>query len=99
MRLMLALITLMLFVSTADARRHRTHVVVSKPYIVRPAHPIVTVPVAIIPPFAVFYDLSRRISCQGDILGMGGPGFSEPIPVGNVMIPAQQRGACSVNPH
>jgi hypothetical protein len=33
------------------------------------------------------YDLIRRTTCSGDFLGLGGPGFGEPMPVGNVMIP------------
>jgi hypothetical protein len=36
----------------------------------------------------VSYDLIRRLSCSGDFLHLGGPGFSRPIAVGsNVMIP------------
>jgi hypothetical protein len=37
--------------------------------------------------FFVFYDLIRRTSCSGDFLGLGGPGFSTPIPVENVITP------------
>jgi hypothetical protein len=33
------------------------------------------------------YDLLRRTTCSGDFLGLGGPGFGEPMPNGNVMIP------------
>jgi hypothetical protein len=33
------------------------------------------------------YDLIRRTTCSGDFLGLGGPGFTEPMPNGNVMIP------------
>jgi hypothetical protein len=34
------------------------------------------------------YDLIRRTTCSGDFLGLGGPGFSEPLKVGmNVMTP------------
>jgi hypothetical protein len=33
------------------------------------------------------YDFIRRTTCSGDFLGLGGPGFSEPMQVGNVMIP------------
>jgi len=33
------------------------------------------------------YDLLRRTTCVGDFLYLGGPGFSEKMPNGNVMIP------------
>jgi hypothetical protein len=33
------------------------------------------------------YDFIRRTTCSGDFLHLGGPGFTEPMPVGNVMIP------------
>jgi hypothetical protein len=33
------------------------------------------------------YDLIRRTTCSGDFLHFGGPGFTEPMAVGNVMIP------------
>ena len=35
----------------------------------------------------VGYDLIRRTTCSGDFLHLGGPGFTEPMPNGNVMIP------------
>ena len=37
--------------------------------------------------FFVVYDLIRRTSCSGDFLGLGGPGFSTPITVENVITP------------
>jgi len=34
------------------------------------------------------YDFIRRSTCSGDFLGLGGPGFSEPLKVGmNVLTP------------
>jgi predicted DNA-binding ribbon-helix-helix protein len=33
------------------------------------------------------YDLLRRTTCSGDFLGLGGPGFTEKMPNGNVMNP------------
>ena len=33
------------------------------------------------------YDLLRRTTCVGDFLYLGGPGFTEKMPTGNVMIP------------
>jgi hypothetical protein len=33
------------------------------------------------------YDLLRRTTCIGDPWRLGGPGFTEKMPVGNVMIP------------
>jgi hypothetical protein len=35
----------------------------------------------------VTYDLIRRTTCSGDFLYLGGPGFTEKMPTGNVMIP------------
>ena len=37
------------------------------------------------------YDIVRRTSCSGDFLGLGGPGFSEPVtPLMNVLPPMCQ---------
>ena len=36
--------------------------------------------------FLAGYDLIRRTTCSGDFLYLGGPGFTEPMPNGNVMI-------------
>jgi hypothetical protein len=33
------------------------------------------------------YDFTRRTTCIGDPLRLGGPGFTEPLGVGNVMKP------------
>jgi len=33
------------------------------------------------------YDLLRRTTCVGDFLYLGGPGFGEKMPNGNVLIP------------
>jgi hypothetical protein len=76
--------------------RHRTHVVIHK----RPpavATQPAAVPVALIPPLAILYDLARRTSCDGDVLGMGGPGFDS-NPVGNYLTPAIHRSACAAQP-
>lgn len=58
------------------------------------------VPLILIPPLGMVYDLHRRTSCIGDPLGLGGPGFFEPVTPkdGNVLIPAWQRGLCSAQP-
>ena len=37
--------------------------------------------------FLATYDLIRRTTCSGDFLALGGPGFTEPMPNANVMIP------------
>ena len=37
--------------------------------------------------FLDMYDIVRRTTCSGDFLNLGGPGFTEPMPNGNVMIP------------
>ena len=33
------------------------------------------------------YDIQRRWTCSGDYLGLGGPGFNEPMKGGNVKAP------------
>lgn len=88
-------------------KHHRTHVVIHKRPVCntpgcdggRPVQPIV-IPVAAIPPLAIFYDLARRTDCRGDVLGLGGPGFSSPITpaTGNVMTTAYMRGECTPTP-
>jgi hypothetical protein len=37
--------------------------------------------------FLDMYDIIRRTTCSDDFLNLGGPGFTEPMPNGNVMIP------------
>jgi hypothetical protein len=37
--------------------------------------------------FLGIYDVTRRTTCSGDVLHLGGPGFTQPIGVSNVMIP------------
>ena len=37
--------------------------------------------------FLATYDLVRRTTCSGDFFVLGGPGFNEPLTVGNVMVP------------
>jgi len=45
--------------------------------------------------FLVLYDLWRRNNCAGDVLRLGGPGFSEPSnPYSNVMLTVADRGYC-----
>jgi len=94
----------------ASAKKKKPHVVIHKrpactmpgcdgggTY--RPTQPI-AVPLAVVPPLLVFYDLQRRTNCQGDVLGLGGPGFSSPITpaTGNVMTTAYMRGQCGAQP-
>ena len=94
----LALAVLAALCSVADAKK-RTHVTV-----VKPSPPVVAQPVgmtvAAIPVVGMFYDLARRTNCQGDVLGVGGPGFSSPITpaTGNVMTTAPMRGECGAAP-
>jgi hypothetical protein len=33
------------------------------------------------------YDIVRRTSCSGDFLGLGGPGFSQPVKATDNVIP------------
>lgn len=74
--------------ASALAKRH--HVVIVKPS----PQPVRVAPLAVIPPLALFYDLTRRTNCQGDVLGLGGPGFTSAITpaTGNVMTTAYARG-------
>jgi hypothetical protein len=44
------------------------------------------------------YDLLRRTTCIGDPWRLGGPGFGEPMPNGNVMTPLYMRGGCGARP-
>ena len=93
MKKILILIALFVLSTTDVLAARRTHVVIHK----RPPHVStqpVAVPVVLIPPLGMFYDLARRTNCEGDVLGLGGPGFSEPMPVGNVMTTAYMRGEC-----
>lgn len=62
----------------------------------RPVQPIApAVPLIAVPPLLVFYDMQRRSSCIGDPLGLGGPGFSEPIRPGQNVRPPPD---CSAQP-
>ncbi len=88
------LIALLMLPASALAKRH--HVVIVKPS----PQPVRVAPLAVIPPLALFYDLTRRTNCQGDVLGLGGPGFTSAITpaTGNVMTTAYMRGECNAEP-
>jgi hypothetical protein len=79
--------------------RHRAHVVIHKrpPAVATyPAAP----PLVVVPPFAVAFDLVRRTSCDPAVAvatGPNDPGFTA-YPVGNYLVPAINRGACSAKP-
>jgi hypothetical protein len=93
-KFLFTLMALSLVVPSAYAARKKPHVVITKPVPVQPVHPIAVL-AFVAPPLLVFYDLHRRASCDGDYLGLGGPGFDgKPTPPTNVMIPAMERGAC-----
>lgn len=79
------LVTLALFLTTEALAQSRVTV---RPRPARPVQPIApAVPLVAVPPLLVFYDLQRRSSCIGDPLGLGGPGFSEPIRPGQNVKP------------
>jgi hypothetical protein len=77
----------------------RTHVVIHKrpPAVaVQPA----PVPLVIVPPIAMAFDLIRRTSCDPTIAvatGPNDPGFTS-HPVGNYLTPAIYRSACQAQP-
>lgn len=43
--------------------------------------------------FLVTYDLIRRTTCTGDVLGLGGPGFNQPIAAAMNALPPPKCGA------
>lgn len=96
MKKVLFVLLIALLMIPAEASAKRKHVVIVKPS----PQPVRVAPLAVIPPLALFYDLARRTNCQGDVLGLGGPGFSSPITpaTGNVMTTAYMRGECNAEP-
>lgn len=94
---MLALVVAVCLGSNANAK-HR-HVYIHKQPPAASQQPA-QVPIAVIPPLAMVYDLARRTNCQGDVVGLGGPGFTSPITpaTGNVMTTAYMRGECNAQP-
>jgi hypothetical protein len=91
---------IIMLVLAASPAQARTHVRIHKLPPPRPVVQPVAVPIAAIPVLGMFYDLSRRTNCEGDVLGLGGPGFDSPITpaTGNVMTTAYMRGECSAKP-
>jgi hypothetical protein len=98
-KIICAFFVAVLLLPASDAFAKRKHVTIHKQP-PAPSQQPAQVPVAVIPPLAMFYDLARRTNCQGDVLGLGGPGFSSPITpaTGNVMTTAYMRGECSAQP-
>ena len=99
MKKVLGFLLVLIFVfSSSDAFAYRRHVYIHK----RPPHvstqPIVSAPLMFVPPIAIFYDLERRTSCQGDYLGLGGAGFDAQPQTGNFLVPAIYRSACQAAP-
>jgi hypothetical protein len=84
---------------TVDARaRTKVRIYKEAPSQQPSQQPALQVPVAVIPPLAVFYDLARRVDCRGDVLGMGGAGFDAEPKTGNFLIPAIYRKECQAKP-
>ena len=82
------LVALLLVALMTEAQAQRRARVTVNPLPPRPVQPIApAVPLVAVPPLLVFYDLSRRTSCIGDPMGLGGPGFSEPIKPGMNVLP------------
>ena len=76
--------------------RARVHIHKAPPYVTTQPVP----PLAVVPPFAVAFDLIRRTSCDPAVAfatGPDDPGFSS-LPVGNYLVPAIYRSACGVAP-
>jgi hypothetical protein len=77
----------------------RTHVVIHKRPPVAAVQPA-AVPLVIVPPIAVAFDLIRRTSCDPTIAvatGPNDPGFNS-HPVGNYLVPAIYRSQCQAQP-
>lgn len=96
MRNLACLLLVALLVLPASALARQRVVIHKAPPVVatQPA----ALPVAIIPPLALFYDLARRTDCRGDVLGMGGAGFEAQPQTGNFLIPAIYRSECQAQP-
>lgn len=90
-KVLLAIVIALLPIS-AQARKHVT-IHKAPPHV--STQPVLQVPVAFIPPLAIFYDLARRTDCRGDVLGMGGAGFDAEPKTGNFLIPAAYRSECN----
>jgi hypothetical protein len=87
---------LVLIPSHASAR---TRVVIHKRPPVVAANPA-AVPLVVIPPLAMAFDLIRRTSCDPTIAvatGPDDPGFTS-HPVGNYLVPAIYRSECAAKP-
>ena len=97
MKTVIALV-LALLVIAPDAASARTRVTIHK----RPPH-VSTQPVpplAVVPPFAVAFDLLRRTSCDPAVAtatGPNDPGFTS-NPAGNYLVPAIYRSECRAAP-
>ena len=87
-------VALLMLPTSALARKHVT---IHKAPPHASTQPVLQVPVAFIPPLAIFYDLARRTDCRGDVLGLGGPSFTSPAN-GNVLTPAIYRSQCAAQP-
>jgi hypothetical protein len=99
MKNLLGLILVALLALPASGACARTRVVIHK----RPPVAVVQpapVPLVIVPPIAMAFDLIRRTSCDPTIAvatGPNDPGFTS-HPVGNYLTPAIYRSACQAQP-
>jgi hypothetical protein len=95
-KFLIAVAALVIFLpGYADAKR--THVRIHKDV---PVQQPSAVPLIIVPPIAVAFDLIRRTSCDPLIAvatGPNDPGFTS-LPVGNYLIPAIYRSECAAQP-
>lgn len=93
--ILIAVIALMLFPVTADARK-KVRIYKPSPPVV--AHPI-QYPLAAVVPAVIAFDMARRTSCDPRVAvgtGKGDPGFDPAFSpaIGNWLVPAIYRSQC-----
>lgn len=101
MKKILGLLLIVIFVCASTEafayRRHHVYIHKAPPSV---SQPIAVAPIAVIPGYAMAFDLIRRTSCDPAIAvatGPDDPGFTS-HPVGNYLVPAIYRSQCQAAP-